>query len=119
LYALQVFAIQLGSFVGSALIPVSHPKYPRTTLLSAACAMVLFVAGFGIALRRGLFAIGFIPLAFVMQMYAGWVVLNHVTITVTVTVIVKQAVADRCLWHVVGRMPYHAQLDSGFCHQIA
>jgi hypothetical protein len=33
--------------------------------------MVLFVAGFAIALRRGLFAVGFIPLAFVMQMYAG------------------------------------------------
>ena len=68
---MEVTAIQVGALIGSALIPVARPRYPRTTLLLAAAGMLLFMAVFAAALKLGLTAVGFIPLAFLMQLYSG------------------------------------------------
>lgn len=68
---LPLVLLQLGFFLGSAVIPIKTPRRPRVTLLVMACCMFLFAPIFAAALMVHARPYAFLALALTMHTYSG------------------------------------------------
>lgn len=63
--------MQIGFFLGSAVLPIRTPRRPRVTLLCMACLMFLFAPCFAGALMAHARPYVFLALALCMHTYSG------------------------------------------------